>query len=170
MTAMTQQELLWNNWPGDVAFVAVSPTLARARLVGLAALGIPLLVIATVLSAVWWGTSWPWIIGGAGSAFLLLRAFVVVRAVRAWGYAERDDDLVIRHGLWTKRLSIVPYGRMQFIDVSASPFERLFGLASVSLHTAAATTDASVPGLEPSTAASLRDRLAERARTEREGL
>ena len=42
----------------------------------------------------------------------------------------------------------MPYGRMQFVDVTAGPFERSFGLATVRLHTAAAASDARIPGLE----------------------
>ena len=45
---------------------------------------------------------------------------------RSWGYAEREDDLLVRRGVMFSRLSVVPYGRMQFIDVQAGPLERLF--------------------------------------------
>jgi uncharacterized protein len=54
----------------------------------------------------------------------------------------------------------VPYGRMQFVEVTAGPAERLFKLATVQLHTAAAASDARIPGLEREEAARLRDRLA----------
>lgn len=82
------------------------------------------------------------------------------RRVGAWGYLEREDDLLVRRGLMVQRLSVVPYGRMQFVDVSAGPIERSFGLATVRLHTAAAATDARIPGLEAAEAARLRDQLA----------
>jgi len=59
-----------------------------------------------------------------------------------------------------RRVTVVPYGRMQFVDVSAGPFERAFGLATVRLHTAAAATDARIPGLPAHEAARLRDQLA----------
>jgi hypothetical protein len=59
------------------------------------------------------------------------------------------------------RLSVIPYGRMQFIDVTAGPFERLFGLATVRMHTAAAASDARIPGLAHAEAARLRDQLAQ---------
>jgi membrane protein YdbS with pleckstrin-like domain len=49
---------------------------------------------------------------------------------------------------------------MQFIDVEAGPAERLFGLSTLHLHTAAAASDARIPGLETAEAARLRDRLA----------
>jgi membrane protein YdbS with pleckstrin-like domain len=92
------------------------------------------------------------------------------RRVGAWCYLEREDDLLIRRGLLVRRLSVVPYGRMQFIDVIAGPLERSFGLATVRLHTAAATTDARIPGLAADEAARLRDRLAELGEADAAGL
>ncbi len=44
-----------------------------------------------------------------------------------------------------RRTSVVPYGRMQYVDVTAGPLDRRLGLATVVLHTAAAATDASHP-------------------------
>jgi membrane protein YdbS with pleckstrin-like domain len=96
--------------------------------------------------------------------------WVVNRRYRAWGYAEREDDLLVRRGVMFARLSVVPYGRMQFIDVTAGPLERAFGLATVRLHTAAAATDARIPGLASEEAARLRDRLAELGESQAAGL
>jgi membrane protein YdbS with pleckstrin-like domain len=95
---------------------------------------------------------------------------LVGRRYRSWGYAEREDDLLVRRGVLFARLSVVPYGRMQFIDVTAGPLERAFGLATVRLHTAAAATDARIPGLEREEAARLRDRLAELGEAQAAGL
>ena len=94
----------------------------------------------------------------------------VGRRFGSWGYAEREDDLLVRHGLLVRRLSIVPYSRMQFVDVSAGPLERAFKLATVQLHTAAAATDARVPGLRPAEASRLRDRLTALGEDRAEGL
>jgi uncharacterized protein len=82
------------------------------------------------------------------------------RRFRAWAYQEREDDLVVSRGVMFRRQSVVPYGRMQFVDVTAGPVERLFKLSTVKLHTAAAASDARIPGLEQPEAARLRDRLA----------
>ncbi len=88
-------------------------------------------------------------------------AWVVLRGrYRSWGWAERDDDLVVRRGIVFRQTTVVPYGRMQFIDVSAGPVDRIFGLATVQLHTAAAASDARIPGLARADAERLRDRLA----------
>ena len=82
------------------------------------------LVAVLGLGVLWW--LW-WLIG---------------RQVRAIGYADREDDLLVVSGILFKRLVVVPYGRMQQVDVRRGPIERYLGLATVQLHTAAATTDA----------------------------
>ncbi|MEU4826472.1 PH domain-containing protein [Actinomadura sp. NPDC023710] len=81
---------------------------------------------------------------------------------RAYGYAERGDDLIVTHGVLVRRLIVVPYGRMQFVDVTAGLLERWMGVATVRMHTAAAATDATIPGLPTAEAALLRDRLAQK--------
>jgi membrane protein YdbS with pleckstrin-like domain len=84
----------------------------------------------------------------------------VSRRWRAWGYAEREDDLLVRRGVLVRRTSVVPYGRMQYVDVTAGPLDRRLGIARVTMHTAAAASDASIPGLPVAEANRLRDRLA----------
>jgi uncharacterized protein len=86
--------------------------------------------------------------------------YAVRRRVAAWGYAERAEDLLVRRGVLVRRMSVVPYGRMQFVDVVAGPLERRWRLATVRLHTAAAASDARIPGLPTDEAGRLRDRLA----------
>ncbi len=88
-------------------------------------------------------------------------AWFARRRCRAWRYTERHEDLIVARGVMVQRLSVVPYGRMQFVEVTAGPVERAFGLSTVKLHTAAAASDARIPGLEQSEAGRLRDRLTE---------
>jgi membrane protein YdbS with pleckstrin-like domain len=95
---------------------------------------------------------------------------LIGRRVRAWGYTERADDLLVRRGVMFRRLSVIPYGRMQFVDVTAGPFERAFGLATVRMHTAAAASDARIPGLSAVDAAALRDHLAALGESQLAGL
>ena len=134
--------------------------------------GVPtaLLVLGLLFVA---GISQSLLASGVGAAALAAGAIawiVVGRRFRSWGYAEREDDLLVRRGVMFARLSVVPYGRMQFIDVSAGPLERAFGLATVRLHTAAAATDARIPGLEREEAGRLRDRLTELGEAQAAGL
>ena len=100
----------------------------------------------------------------------LLAERFLARRVAAWGYAERDDDLMVRRGVLVRRQSVIPYGRMQFIDVTAGPVERGLSLATVRMHTAAAASDARIPGLERPEAARLRDQLAALGETQAAGL
>jgi membrane protein YdbS with pleckstrin-like domain len=146
-----------------------SPRLLRLRRIEVVG---PALIVAVFLVVVGVVSGSAWAFGGAGAAAVvgpLLLPFVG-RRYRSWGYAEREDDLLVRRGVAFARLSVVPYGRMQFIDVTAGPLERSFGLATVRLHTAAAATDARIPGLEREEAARLRDRLAELGEAQAAGL
>jgi len=156
-------------WPDTVEWRRVSSKLITVELISR---GTWTLVILVGLVIGWslQGSSW-WFAGMAALVvYAIWRAIVTVRAVRAWGYAERDQDLLVRHGLLIRRLSIVPYARMQYVDVTAGPLERAFGLATVQLHTAAAASDARVPGLPPDEASRLRDRLTALGEDRAEGL
>jgi uncharacterized protein len=126
-------------------------------------------LVVTVVGALFFGLVFA---GGVGALAGLIAALVWValgvlfawffqRRVRAWRYQERHEDLIVARGVMVQRLSVVPYGRMQFVEVTAGPVERLFHLSTVKLHTAAAASDARIPGLETAEAARLRDRLTE---------
>jgi membrane protein YdbS with pleckstrin-like domain len=145
-------------WPEDVEWRPVSPKLIVVEWLGLATGVASVVAVCAVPWLVW--RFWPPLVVAAIAVVVgLIRAVLLPRSIRSWGYAERADDLLVRHGRLVRRLSIVPYGRMQFVDVTAGPVERSFGLATVQLHTAAAATDARIPGLPPEEAARLRDRL-----------
>jgi membrane protein YdbS with pleckstrin-like domain len=134
--------------------------------------GVPALVVGVGLAAVGAlsGSTIAYGLAAAAVALGVIAWPFVGRRFGSWGYAEREDDLLVRRGVMFARLSVVPYGRMQFIDVTAGPLERAFGLATVRLHTAAAATDARIPGLEREEAARLRDRLAELGEAQAAGL
>jgi membrane protein YdbS with pleckstrin-like domain len=99
-----------------------------------------------------------------------LADLIAGRRVQAWGYAERAEDLLVRRGVMFRRMSVIPYGRMQYVEVTAGPFERAFGLATVQMHTAAAASDARIPGLRAVEAARLRDQLTALGETHAMGL
>lgn len=91
---------------------------------------------------------------GAGAALIVLGVAVAAgwswtRLVwRAWRFAIGPDALVLEHGVLVRVRSTVPYHRIQHIDTEAGPLERRLGLATLVLHTAAATTDATIPGID----------------------
>lgn len=145
--------------PGE-HWTRVSPRLVTARrlvlLIGVAVIALPVAVLLLFVAPAW--TALLALV--AGAVVLMWGSWLIGRRVRSWGYAERDDDLLVTSGLIRRRLVVVPYGRMQLVDVTAGPIDRAFGVTTVQLHTAAAATDATIPGLAPAEAARLRDRLA----------
>ena len=154
--------------PGE-PWVRVSPRLATVRRLGLVLGWLPLAVVA--VAVLWVVHVWAGLLAGLVAVGLLGWSWLVVgRTVRSWGYAERADDLLVTRGVLRRQLVVVPYGRMQFVDVTAGPLDRRFGLATVQLHTAAAATDATIPGLVPAEAARLRDRLAARGEATAAGI
>ena len=166
MVDRTQGAFSWNE-----GWTPVSPKLISARRVALGL--VYLLVIAAVVALVVVPAvpDWvPWAVGGAAVVAFVWLWWLIGRRVRSFGYAERGDDLLVTSGIMFRRLVIVPYGRMQLVDVKAGPIDRWLGVTTVQLHTASATTDASIPGLEPEVAAALRDRLARRGEQRSAGL
>ena len=143
-----------------------------ARLLALRRLQVAIATVAAVIAAVaaTRASALGLAVGGAALVAGALTVWFQRRRFLAWGYAEREDDLLVRRGVMFSRLSVVPYGRMQFIDVTAGPFERSFGLATVRMHTAAAASHARIPGLARVEAARLRDRLAELGEAQAAGI
>jgi uncharacterized protein len=156
-------------WPEDVQWRRVSLRLFWIEALSLLT-GLGTACLVSLVAWMFFKAPFVWALAGFVGVVVLLRIALLPRSLRSWGYAERGDDLLVRHGLLYRRLSIVPYGRMQFVDVTAGPLERLLGLATVQLHTAAMASDAKIPGLRPQEAARLRDRLAALGEARAEGL
>lgn len=154
---------------GTERWRGVERALLRMRRTVLAGVTLPL---AGGLAALLGGTAGP---GWALLALLPLALagwgwFALGRNWRSWRYAERADDLLISRGVLWRELTVVPYGRMQLVEVTSGPLERKYGLARLQLHTAAAATDAAIPGLVPAEAERLRDRLTELGEARSAGL
>ena len=160
--------------PPGITWNRVSPALTKVRRI----LAVPpLLILAVVAAAVAAaGIGGTWLtalflvvaigaLAGAGWAWIW-----AARNAASWGYAEADDDLLVTGGLMFRRLVAVPYGRMQFVDVQAGPIDRVFGIATVTLHTASTETAADIPGLPTEEATRLRNRLTELGESHGAGL
>ncbi|MET7456161.1 PH domain-containing protein [Streptomyces sp. NPDC005574] len=154
---------------GEPAWTGLPPGLLRMRrlllVVWLGLLAVGLAVLLGLTAGPAWAAlallplalaAWGWVLLG--------------RNWRSWRYAERADDLLISRGVLWREETVVPYGRMQLVEVTSGPVERHFGLASVQLHTAAAASDATIPGLDPAEAERLRDRLTELGEARSAGL
>ena len=92
-----------------------------------------------------------------------LRALYVSAAYGAWRYRFDVDHLELRHGVFWRRTSSMPYHRLQQVDEGQGPLERWLGMATVKLRSAAATTDATIPGIAADDVDELRRLLMQRS-------
>ena len=93
-----------------------------------------------------------------GALFIVLR--VPLRRYAARGYQMGEDRLRVVKGLLFRSDTVVPFGRVQHIDVDQGPLERAYGLATLTVHTAG-THNASVtpPGLGHGDAMAMREAI-----------
>jgi membrane protein YdbS with pleckstrin-like domain len=92
---------------------------------------------------------------------------VPLRRYQARGYQLGADRLRVVRGLLFRRDTVVPFGRVQHIDVHQGPIERGFGLATLVLHTAGThNSSVTLPGLAHADAAAMREQI--RAHVKRE--
>ena len=101
------------------------------------------------------------------AAWVILR--VPLRRHAARGYDMGSDRLRVVRGLWFHSDTVVPFGRVQHIDLSQRPLERAFGLATLTVHTAGThNSSVSLPGLAQADAAAMHEAI--RAHIKRETL
>jgi membrane protein YdbS with pleckstrin-like domain len=129
-----------------------------------------LVVAATLVLTLLMHQWWAWIPGGLLTVILVWTLAILPRQARSIGYQLRQDDLVFRRGILWQRFVAVPYGRMQLIDITHGPLDRGFRIAQLKFVTAAAATGVVIPGLEQTTADTLRDHLVGVAESRRTGL
>lgn len=85
--------------------------------------------------------------------------YLIRRRVRALGYAERTEDLVVRSGVLFRKRVVIPYGRLQYVEMTSGPLERHYKLCRLTMNTAAGSATAMIPGLPADIGADLRERL-----------
>ena len=92
---------------------------------------------------------------------------VPLRRYHARGYQMGDDRLRVVRGLLFHSDTVVPFGRVQHIDVHQGPIERAYGLGTLVLHTAGNHNSAvALPGLGHADAMAMREDI--RAHVKRE--
>lgn len=137
-------------------FLSVLPFTAAVAIAGV--------VLALIFHPVWWA------LAGAGFAPTAFSLWIVPVQVKRIGWLETADELLISKGRLWHQFTVVPYGRIQYVDVTAGPIAQAFGIQTVTLNTASSTSDSSIPGLPADEATALRRRLADKARERMSGL
>jgi membrane protein YdbS with pleckstrin-like domain len=95
---------------------------------------------------------------------LLVYGFVVftvpARKYRHWGYDMGTDRLRVVRGYMFYSDTIVPFGRIQHIDVDQGPIDRRYGLATLTVHTAGNhNSTVALPGLAHPEALAMRETI-----------
>jgi membrane protein YdbS with pleckstrin-like domain len=136
----------------------------RLGLVWLVLVGIALIVDAALFEAT----------PARGFLPLAMLAIAVVvilvaprRIYRRLRYGLSDRVLQVVHGWLFHTDTVVPLVRVQHLDVVRGPFDKMFGTASLVVHTAGTHNSiVTVPGLAPERAAAMRDIIREHVRTD----
>lgn len=115
-----------------------------------------------------WGLSHalPWLpVWAAPIVVALLGLWSIALAPRRWarwGWAWTGRELHVASGWLVRSHTIVPAARVQHIDVTQGPVERMFGVATLVLHTAGtANSEVDLPGITRETAEEIRDAIRE---------
>ena len=95
---------------------------------------------------------------------LLLALYLIIRTplrrYHARGYQMSADRLRVVRGLFFRSDTVVPFGRVQHIDVQQGPIERAYGLGTLLLHTAGNhNASVSLPGLGHDDAMAMREEI-----------
>ncbi len=146
----------------------VSPKLVWVKYLS-SAIWTLIFLVAFIVVYARWGGYW-WVAIAITAVIALWQAWIIPARVRLHRWQETSDELLITRGKMWHTFTVVPYGRIQFVDVNAGPIMRSFGLKNVVLHTASSTSDATVQGLPADAADELRRRLTTRAREKMSGL
>lgn len=76
---------------------------------------------------------------------------------RQWGYILEDDRVVIRHGIFFVKETVIPIIRIQNITISQGPINRKLGLCEIRISLASGVF--SIKGLDRQTAGTISEKL-----------
>ncbi len=144
----------------DVDWQALDPRFVRRQqvrgLLNAAVLAVGALVLQVLKRRLEFdAAAWTaWIVVAAVAAGAVLGPLV---SVPRKGYALRDKDMVYRSGVFWRRVTAVPFNRVQHVETASTPLDRHFGLASLQLYTAGSSGgDLRVDGLPADAALRMR--------------
>ena len=92
--------------------------------------------------------------------YIFMAIVVPARKYRHWGYDMGSDRLRIARGYMFFRDTVVPFGRIQHIDVDQGPIDRRYDLATLTVHTAGNhNSTVALPGLLHADALAMREAI-----------
>ena len=150
----------------EEALTPLHPNYVKAVRVGTAVFTLPFMIGALMLEAAGVLPRGSFVV-----PVLLLALYAIIRLplrrYQARGYQMGGDRLRVVRGLIVRSDTVVPFGRVQHIDVHQGPLERAYGLATLVLHTAGNhNASVALPGLGHDDAMAMREEI--RAHVKRE--
>lgn len=109
--------------------------------------------------------------GVIAGTVLVIALVLIIRVpttrYNARGYQIGADRLRVVRGLLFRSDTVVPFGRVQHIDVHQGPLDRFFGIATLTVHTAGNhNASVSLPGLGEELAREMREDIRAHIRRE----
>ena len=149
----------WNS----AALQPVDPAYPKVMRIGIALSWLPLMIGAVVLDAlVMTRIDGPVGLVTALVWFAALVSIVLLPARRyeRLGFVLGDEDLRVARGYFFRTDTIVPFVRVQHIDVGQGVVERRYGLSHLIVHTSGThNSTVTLPGLTAAQAAEMRDAI-----------
>ncbi|WP_369026536.1 PH domain-containing protein [Qipengyuania sp. RANM35] len=141
----------------ETSLTPLDPAYARMLRVQFSIVALVLLAGATIAEIAIPGyTGYVWVPAGLFAAWLLVR--MPMRRYAARGYSIEEERLRVVRGILFRSDTVVPFGRVQHIDVNQGPLERAFHLATLTVHTAGThNASVSLPGLARGDAMAMRE-------------
>lgn len=141
----------------ETTLTPLDPAYARMLRVQFSIVALVLLAGATIAEIAIPGyTGYVWVPAGLFAAWLLVR--MPMRRYAARGYSIEEERLRVVRGILFRSDTVVPFGRVQHIDVNQGPLERAFHLATLTVHTAGThNASVSLPGLAREDAMAMRE-------------
>lgn len=156
--------------PPGMSWARVSPRLAWYRRIQVLVVAVVVMIVGVFLAARVLGLPGGVVVLVAVLACAAVAWLLAEFNTRSWCYLEQADEFLMTHGVLIRRFVVIPYGRMQLVDVNSNVLQQALGIATVRLYTAAATTDARLPGIPRQEAERLRDRLVAKSEARSMGL
>lgn len=121
------------------------------------------------------------LVGVACILFLWFVAVIIARlSYRAFWYDLTPEGISIQSGIIFRKNVVIPYARVQNIDIYRGPLLRLYGLAEVRIQTAGSaiqttgwgrnTAEGTIPGVLDSDAEAIRKEILQRSQKGDKGL
>jgi len=155
----------------DVEWQSLQPGYLQVNLISLWLTR--LIILAVFLIATAFQEDFPfwlrWSIAGAWMFFLLISSLLTYYGFKIKGYAIREHDILYRAGLIFRKVTVIPYNRIQHSEILQGVVERQFDLSRLAVFTAGGSqSDLTIPGLTRERAEQMRSWVSKKVEADEE--